>query len=514
MAEKFISMANYYYLVTITVVLGAIAGYLFRHWLSQRKIGSSEKRANELLKKTKEEANETLIKAKNRALDILEKVKLDEQQRQEQINRHEERLAIREERLEKELSEIDRQKNALLDRVEKIKEIQKNVQALEKEAEEKLQKTAKLNLKQAKEKVMSMAEKENEEEILGLVKKLEQQKQEEVEKKSSDMIAQSMQRIAASQAEEFTTATVALKDEEVKGRIIGKEGRNIRAFQKVTGVELIIDETPDAVVISSFNPLRRQVAKVALERLILDGRIQPARIEEIVVKVKEEFSDKIRQLGDDAVYELSITDLDPQLVYLVGMLYFRTSFGQNILRHSIEVANIAAILAEELGGNVMLCKKAALLHDIGKAVSHEVEGSHVEIGKKIMEKFKVDPQVVEAAIAHHEDYPFTSLDSRIIQVSDTLSASRPGVRRENYEAYIKRLEELENMSNAFEGVKKTYAIQAGREIRVFVDAEKITDLKARKLAKQIAEKIERDMTYPGEIKVNVIRETRAIEYAK
>lgn len=507
-------MTPQYSFIVITVVLGAIAGYLFRHWLAQRRIGSSEKKAAELIRKAKDEAQQIIIEAKDKALNSLEKAKLEEQQRQEQINRQEERLSMREERVERDLQAISRQKNALLERVEKIREIQQNVQALQKEAEEKLQKIAKLTVKQAKEKVMALAEEENKQDIVDLIKKLEKEKQEEVEKKAADLIAQTMQRIVTSQAEEFTTTTVNLKDEEIKGRIIGKEGRNIRAFQKVTGVELIIDETPDAVVISSFNPLRRQIAKVALERLILDGRIQPTRIEDTVAKVKEEFSKKIRQLGEEAVYELGITDFDPQLVYLIGMLYFRTSFGQNVLRHSLEVAYISSILAEELGGNVTVCKKAALLHDIGKAVSHEVEGSHVEIGKKIMEKFKVDKDVIDAAIAHHEDYPFVSLESRLIQVADALSASRPGARRENYEEYIKRLEELENLSNSFEGVKKTYAIQAGREIRVFVDAEKITDLKARKLAKAIAEKIEKEVNYPGEIKVNVIRETRVIEYAK
>ncbi len=507
-------MENQYLFIVIIITFSALAGYLFRHWLARKKIGSSEKKASELLKKAKDEAQQIILQAKKTSLETLENAKLREQQRQEQLNRQEERLVVREERLEKNLIEVERQKEALLDRVEKIKAIQNNVQALEAEAQKKLQQIAKLTVKQAKEKIMEIAEKENEEDILSLVKKLEQQKQEEIEKKAANLIAEATQRIAASQAEELTTTTVALKDEEIKGRIIGKEGRNIRAFQKETGVELIIDETPDAVVISSFSPLRRQIAKVALERLILDGRIQPARIEQTVAKVKEEFSEKIRQLGEDAVYELGITDFDPRLVYLIGTLYFRTSFGQNILKHSLEVAHIASILAEELGGNVAVCKRAALLHDIGKAVSHEVEGSHVEIGKKIMEKFKVSKDIIDAAIAHHGDYPFVSLESRLVQTADAISASRPGVRRENYEAYIKRLEELENISNNFKGVKKTYAIQAGREIRIFVDAEKISDLKARKLAKEIAEKIEKELTYPGEIKVNLIRETRVIEYAK
>jgi len=503
-----------YYLIAVAVGLGSIAGYLFRHWLAQKKVGSSEKRANEILKKAKDDSREIVIKAKDRALDTLEKTKAAEQQRQDQLRRHEERLEAREERVIKDLEEMDRQKNTLLEKVEKIKEIQKNVQSLEEEAMDKLQKIAKLTIKQAQNKVMGMAEKENEEALLELTKKLEKEKQENIDIKSADLIAQAMQRIAASQAEEFTTTTVAIKDEEIKGRVIGKEGRNIRAFQKITGVELIIDETPDTIVISSFNPLRRQIAKVALERLILDGRIQPARIEETVAKVKEEFSDKIKQLGENTVYELGITDFDPQLVYLIGMLHFRTSFGQNILRHSVEVAHIAMILAEELKGNVAIVKKAGLLHDIGKAMSHEVEGSHVEIGKKIMEKFKVDKEVINAAIAHHGDYPFVSIESRFIQAADAISASRPGARRENYEAYIKRLEELENLSNSFDGVKKTYAIQAGREVRIFVDAEKISDMEAYKLAKKIAKKIEEEMTYPGEIKVNVLRETRAIEYAK
>lgn len=505
-------MTSYHYVIAI--FLGAFTGYLLRHWIAQKKISSSEKRADELLKKTRDEAQEIVLKAKNKALDILEKAKQEEGQRSQQLNRQEERLIAREERVEKDLTEIEKQKNTLLEKVDKIKKIQKNVEQLQQEAEERLQKIAKLTSKQAKEKIIALAEKDNQGEIIELVKKLEKEKREQIDQRASDLIAQAMQRIASSQAEEFTTSAVSIKDEEVKGRIIGKEGRNIRAFQKATGVEVIIDETPDAVVISSFNPLRRQIAKVALERLILDGRIQPARIEETVAKVKQEFSEKIRQLGEDAVYELGITDLDPQIVYLVGMLYFRTSFGQNILRHSVEVANIATIIGEELGADVSVLKRAGLLHDIGKAVSHEVEGSHIEIGKKILEKFKLDQKIIDAVIAHHEDYPFTTLESRIIQVADALSASRPGVRRENYEAYIKRLEELENLSNAFEGVKKSYAIQAGREVRIFVDTERISDLEARKLAKEIAQKIENEMNYPGEIKVNVIRETRAIEYAK
>jgi ribonuclease Y len=506
-------MENYYF-AAVAVGLGSIAGYIFRHWLAQKKIGSSEKKANEILKKAKNDARELIIKAKDKALNTLEKTKAEDRQRQNQLRRQEERLEAREERIIKDLEEMDRQKNTLLEKVEKIKEIQKNVQVLEKETKEKLQKIAKLTNKQARDKIIKIAEKENEEALLELTKKLEKEKQENIDIKSADFIAQAMQRIAASQAEEFTTTTIAIKDEEIKGRIIGKEGRNIRAFQKITGVELIIDETPDTIVISSFNPLRRQIAKVALERLILDGRIQPARIEETVAKVKEEFSDKIRQLGEDAVYELGITDFDPQLVYLIGMLHFRTSFGQNILRHSVEVAHIATILAEELKGRVTIVKKAGLLHDIGKAMSHEVEGSHVEIGKKIMEKFKVDKEVIDAAIAHHGDYPFVSIESRLVQTADAISASRPGARRENYEAYIKRLEELENLGSSFNGVKKTYAIQAGREVRIFVDAEKINDMEAYKLAKEIAKKIEKEIAYPGEIKVNVLRETRAIEYAK
>ena len=502
------------YIAFLVAILGIAMGYTLRHWVAQKRVKSSEKRASELLRKAKEETQQILLQAKKKTLDELDKVKQEERQRQKQLSRHEERLSVREERVEKDLKEIDRQKNALLERVGKIKNIQENIQTLEKGVEEKLQKTAKLTTKEAKKKVIAMAEKENGEEIVALVKKLEKNKGEQLEQKASDIIAQAMQRIASSQAEEFTTTTVILKDEDIKGRIIGKEGRNIRAFQKITGVELIIDETPDAVVISSFSPLRRHIAKVALERLITDGRIQPARIEETVTKVKKEFSEKIRQLGEDAVYELGITDLDPQLVYLVGMLYFRTSFGQNILRHSLEVAHVSVIIAEELNADVAIAKKAALLHDIGKAVSHEVEGSHVEIGKKILEKFKIDQKIIDAVIAHHEDYPFTSVESRIIQAADALSASRPGVRRENYEAYIKRLEELETLSNNFEGVKKTYAIQAGREVRVFVDVDKINDLEAYKLAKEIADKIEKEMVYPGEIKVNVIRETRAVEYAK
>jgi ribonuclease Y len=300
----------------------------------------------------------------------------------------------------------------------------------------------------------------------------------------------------------------------MKGRIIGKEGRNIRTFQKETGTELIVDETPETVVVSSFNPLRRHIAKVSLERLIADGRIQPARIEETVSDVKKEFSHKVRELGKEAVYELGITEFEPKLVYLIGMLYFRTSYGQNVLKHSVEMGHIGTIIAEELDADVTVVKKGCLLHDIGKAVSHEVEGSHVEIGKRIMERFGIDERVIEAASAHHEDYPFSTIESRIIQATDAISASRPGARKDDYESYIKRLEELESLAKSFDGVERAFAIQAGREIRIFVHPREVKDTGAYRLAKKVSKKIEKDLSYPGEVKVNVIRETRAVEYAR
>ncbi|MBI2175120.1 MAG: ribonuclease Y [Parcubacteria group bacterium] len=346
------------------------------------------------------------------------------------------------------------------------------------------------------------------------MQKLELFGREELERKARNILSTIIQRVASSTASEVTTSTVSIPSDDIKGKIIGKEGRNIRALERAAGVEVIIDDTPGAVLISSFDPVRRQIARIALENLILDGRIQPARIEETVEKAKLDVEKMMKEAGETAMYEVGVFDIDPRLLMLLGRLRFRTSYGQNVLQHSIEMAHLAGMLASELGADVQIAKKGALLHDIGKAVDHEVQGTHVEIGRRILQKFNVDTRIIQAMQSHHEEYPYETLESVIVQTVDAVSASRPGARRDSIENYLKRLEDLERIANTFDTVEKSYAIQAGREIRVFVTPEKITDVEAKTLARNIADQIERELKYPGEIKVHVIRETRVVEYAR
>ncbi|OHA10242.1 MAG: ribonuclease Y, partial [Candidatus Sungbacteria bacterium RIFCSPLOWO2_02_FULL_47_9] len=337
---------------------------------------------------------------------------------------------------------------------------------------------------------------------------------EELERKAKNILTTIIQRLATSTASEVTTTTVTIPSDDLKGKIIGREGRNIRALERAAGVEIIVDDTPGAIIISGFDPVRRHIAKQALEILIQDGRIQPARIEESVEKARQEIEKQIKAAGEAAAFEIGAFDLDPRLLNLVGRLKFRTSYGQNVLMHSVEMSHIAGMLATELGADVQIAKKGALLHDIGKAVDHEVQGTHVEIGRRILEKFGVDKRIVQAMQSHHEEYPYETIESIIVQTADAISASRPGARRDSVENYLKRLQDLEGIANSFVGVEKSYAIQAGREIRVFVTPEKVSDLEAQKLARDIANRIEGELKYPGEIKVHVFRETRVVEYAR
>jgi len=346
------------------------------------------------------------------------------------------------------------------------------------------------------------------------MQKLTQEGEGKYEKRAKEILVQAIERCAVSQTQETTATTLNLPSEEIKGRIIGKEGRNIKVFEKLTGVEIIVDDTPETVIISSFNPLRRHIAKKALEKLIRDGRIQPARIEETVALAQQEVEKEVKEAGEKAIYETGVLGLHPKLVELLGKLYFRTSYGQNVLLHSIEVALIASVLAEELGLNAEVAKRAGLLHDIGKAIDQQIQGSHVDIGIKILERFKEDEEIIKAMKAHHEEYPAESLEAIIVKVADAISSARPGARKDTLENYLKRLKELEDVALSFKGIENAYAIQAGREIRVFVKPEKIDDLEAYKLAKDIAGRIEEELNYPGEIKVTLIRETRVVEYAK
>ena len=377
-----------------------------------------------------------------------------------------------------------------------------------------LEKVSHLSREEAKKELLDNLEKEYQKDILEKIKKLEAEGWQRFEKKAKELVALAIQKVAVSQSQELTTTTITLPNEEIKGRIIGKEGRNIRTLERLTGVEIVVDETPEAVVISGFDPVRRQIAKTALDKLIQDGRIQPAKIEEAVEKAQSEIATQIKDAGEAAVYDTGVVGLDPKIVQLLGRLRFRTSFGQNVLLHSIEVSHLATALAAEIGADVRVAKKAGLLHDIGKAVDHQVEGSHTDIGVKILEKFGCEKEVITALKSHHEEYPYESLEAIIVQTADAISGARPGARKDTLENYLKRLGDLENIATAFAGVEKAYAIQAGREIRIFVKPEEIDDLAARRLAREIADRIQEELRYPGEIKVNVIRESRVVEYAK
>jgi len=496
------------------LAVGSVLGYLTRRTIAKNQIGSAEARLQKMTEEAKQEAKETLMQAKDKALKVVEEANREQKEREQQIMRLEDRLEKREQVLESKNQELDNKFNDLAQKAKKVKEIKEELDQLLSKKTLELEKVAKLSQEEAKNELLAIVEKEQEQSLNERVKKLEQEGKEELEKKARNILTLAMQRFAGSQSAEVTTSSVALPSDDLKGRIIGKEGRNIKTLEKLTGVEIIVDDTPGAIVISAFDPIRRQIAKMALEKLMSDGRIQPARIEETVEKAKEEISSKIQEAGEAAVYDTGVAGLDPKLIRVLGRLRFRTSYGQNVLLHSVEVAHLAASIASEIGADANLCKKAGLLHDIGKAITHEVQGSHVEIGKMILQKFNVAPEVIKAMQSHHEEYPYETLESVIVQVADQLSGARPGARKDTLEAYLKRLEELEKVANSFEGIEKSYAIQAGREIRIFVQPDKMDDAQARKVARQIADKVQSDLDYPGEIKVTVIRETRVVEYAR
>ena len=410
--------------------------------------------------------------------------------------------------------DLKRREDQIIQDVEKLKTAKLEIDELKQKAVSELERITGLSAAQAKNFLLKSLQEKYQQELASTVQKLDKERREEIERRSLEIMTTAIQRYARSHVGEITTTAFSLNDEDVKGKIIGREGRNIRALERATGVELIIDETPDSIVISSFDPVRREIAKSALQKLIKDGRIQPAKIEEKVEEARQELNKKIIELGEAAAYETGIYDLSKEIIQLLGRLHFRVSYGQNVLIHSIETAYLAAMIAAELGCNIEVAKKAALLHDIGKAIDHEVQGSHVELGRRILKKYGVGEEVIQAMEAHHEEYPFASPEAYIVAAADALSASRPGARRDTLENYLKRLEDLEKIALGFEGVKNAYAISAGRELRIFVTPEKIDDFRALQLARDIANKIESELKYPGEIKVNVIREVRAVEYAK
>lgn len=496
------------------VAIGSALGYFARQTIAKAQLGSIETKIEKLHADAKTEAQNILIEAKEKGAKAVEDSKKEIKDRLAQLERNEEKILKREEMVDRRLADYDKKEQELNQKVEKVRAIKDDVEKIKNEQADKLEKIASMSKEDAKDYLIKLVEEQNKEDLWERIRKIEKEGQAELEKKARDLLLIALQRYSGSQVSETSTTSVPLPSEDIKGRIIGKEGRNIKTLEKITGVEFVIDDTPDAITLSCFDPVRRQVAKLTLEKLLSDGRIQPARIEELYEKAKEEIGQKIYEAGEATLYELGIVGIDQKLISLLGRLQYRTSYGQNVLQHSIEAAHIAGILAEELGANVKVTKMGALFHDIGKAVDHEIEGSHVEIGIKILQKFNISEDVVKAMKSHHEDYPFETLESVIVQVAESMSAARPGARKGTLENYIKRLEDLEKIATSFEGVEKAYAISAGREVRIFVTPDKVDDLKARSLARDIASRISQEMQFPGEIKVNVIRETRTIEFAK
>ncbi len=507
--------------IVIGLIVGAVGGYAYRQSQAGKKIGSAEAKAEKILEDAKNREKEIVLDAKTRSLEMIEQAKKQEAEFRSQFVRFEERMERREKELDQKSTQLDHKKQDLELKGEEIKQIQEEIKDLKVKQVANLERIAQMTREEASQVLLNNAERSVREEMMGLQKKLVAEARENADRDARTIVAQAIERVASEVTAEVTTTTVQIPSEEMKGRIIGKEGRNIRAFEQMMGVEILIDDSPDTVVISGFNSIRRHIAKLTLEKLLADGRIHPARIEEAYEKSKAEINEQIKTAGEQAVFELGITTFPPKLVHLIGRLLFRTSYGQNILRHSVEMAKIGALLAEELGADVQITKQGALLHDIGKALDQDLEGTHVEIGRKIAEKFNLDKRVVEAITSHHADTDVsgkaeaaTSVEAIIVDACDNISGARPGARKDTLENYIKRLTDLENIANSFEGVEKTYAIQGGREIRVFVKPEKLDDYGCSKLARDIANRLENELKFPGEIKVHVIRETRVIEYAR
>src|SRR3989344_6069198 len=450
----------------LALFVGGVVGYLVSVLVTSRKVNSAKARAEKLVVDAESKAQDVLLKAKTESIRILEEVNKEEQERHRQSARIESILEKKETELEKKEKEIESDKKQIIAKNEELVTAKEEVDAKRKLQTEELQKIAGLNRDQAKEILFRNMEEEFRSDLYEKMKKLDQGNREQFEAKAKEILTMTIQRYAGSHIADATTTVVNLPSDEVKGKIIGKEGRNIKTIERLTGVDVIIDDTPGALVVSGFDPVRRQIAKLTIEKLIIDGRVHPAKIEEMVEKAKQEINEKIKQAGEAALFEVGAGVVDPKLTYLLGKLAFRTSFGQNVLVHSIEMAHVAGMLAAELGADVMISKKGALFHDIGKAVDHEVQGTHVEIGRKLLQKFNIDEKVVRAMEAHHEEYPYSSLESRIVQAADAISGARPGARRDTVEIYLNRLEDLERIASSFEGVEKSYAIQAGRELRI------------------------------------------------
>jgi|TARA_Y100000310_G_C20688855_1_gene820900 ribonuclease Y len=501
-------------LLVIAGLVGIAFGYFLRWIISLGKRGSMELEIKQMMLEAKEEAKQITEDAEKKALKNVQGFSDELKGKEGELTQTQKRLVKKEELLDKRQLDIDTEAENLKTKVAEIREIKENVEKLGEEHRTELERVSGLSTEDAKKELLTAVEKQSDEDLVVQMQKLETVGKEKLENKAREILTSAIHRLGNSVASDTMATTIALPGDEIKGKIIGKEGRNIKAFERITGVEVIIDDTPGSIVLSSFDPVRRQVARVALENLIIDGRIQPAKIEETVEKAKEEINRIMKEKGEQAAYECGVFNLDPRIVAILGRLHFRTSYGQNVLQHSIEMSHISGVLAEELGVDVAAAKAGALLHDIGKAVDHEVQGTHVEIGRRILQKFGADESIIQAMQSHHEEYPYETVESIIVQVADAISGGRPGARRDTVENYLKRLGDLEAIANTFDGVDKSYAIQAGREVRVFVRPEDISDIEAKKLARDIALRIEQELRYPGEIKVNVIRESRSTEYAR
>lgn len=501
-------------LLALAALGGAVLGYVLRWLLVLARKGSIELEVRQILLDANEQAQRITEEADTKAKEVVAAAEATLSEKEEKVTRAEERVFKREEALDKSRTELEAEVAAVKAKIEEVRAIKERAEALLSERHSELAKVAGLTAEEAKQQLMREVERAADEDLMMRAAKLERDGHERLERKARDILTTAIHRLGNSVASDTMATAITIPNDELKGKIIGKEGRNIKAFERATGVEVIIDDTPGSIVLSSYDPLRRAIARMALENLIVDGRIQPAKIEETVEKAKADANKIIKEKAEAAAFEAGVLNLDPKLLMILGRLHFRTSYGQSVLQHSVEMAHIAGMLAEELGANPQVARAGALLHDIGKALDHEVQGTHVEIGRRVLQKFGVHEDVIKAMQAHHEEYPYETLESYIVQVADAISGGRPGARRDSVEQYIKRLQDIEGIANSFPGVEKSFAISAGREVRVFVKPDEMSDFQARELARGIALRIENELKYPGEIKVNVIRETRAIEFAR
>jgi len=505
-------------IVVLVGIIGLVAGFFLRKYLGEAKVGFAEERAQKLLAEAKKDGEakkkEDLLEAKEQIHNLRAESDRENREVRKNLQRLEKRIVQGEESLANRLDEIGRREKALILEEQKITQRSSDLEKIYTEEKERLERLAELSVEEARELLLKKVEEETRRDSAKLIREIETRAREDGEKRARNIISLAIQRLSSDQVAETTVSVVPLPNDDMKGRIIGREGRNIRAFEKLTGINLIIDDTPEAVILSGFNPLRREIARLTLEKLIIDGRIHPARIEEMFEKATNEVEAEIREEGEQAAFEVGVQGLHPELIRVLGKLKFRTSYGQNVLRHSVEVAHLAGIMAAELGSDIKLAKRGGFLHDIGKAIDQEVEGAHGTLGSELAKRLGETPQVCHAIEGHHGEVDPTTVEAVLVQSADALSAARPGARRETLESYIKRLEKLETIADSYEGVEKTYAMQAGREIRVMVKPEKIADNATDLLAKEVAQRIEEEMEYPGQVKVTVIREHRAVEYAK